>query len=929
MLSFFINSKYTKKSIYLLYFFILSPFFLNGQEFEWVYSTKGVVNQNDYIPSAMINRIIINSNNDVYITGSCSGYVNFGDGFFNSLLVNIGGSFVAKLNENKEVIWIKFLRHTYYSINDIILDENDNIIVCGSANPHTGKLYFDSNPPNPNFPLILSPTHENLDTSNQFKIYGFVYRLDSNGNYINSRIFEDIVINDLEKDLNNNILIAGNSLTYTNNPIKPYFNKWGHLCKMKTSFDSIWEKVFNNQNSNSRNALVKVSCDSQNNIYCSGTYFNNFLFNGTILQQEQSLIQQEVNSNFICKLSANGIEDWITGIQYNSSIQNPTYNSLAASEVKIDSADNLYFYINYESNMSIQFNNTIIENFPLNFGYETALFKLDNNGNYIWHKPIYGSGNQKIDDFKINNLDELIVPVKSEINSEFYYSDQNIQINNNNLNVSLLKIKLDGELIDYKGILESQEIDFFLNYNYVINTDNNSNIYIGGYFSKPVDFDPNVVNQHILIPDFFENGDTGVFYPEKVGYVLKLKNCESLPFFGDTYEFCSGTFPNPTIGDIKESGPNVKFYASMSDITPLAGSFQLSHGQTIYYENNVSSCSNIGRFPLQIIILPKSNPPIVSAVQPCFYQELQLADIDVQGQNLLFYLNPSGGESVSENLYLNPNSTYYVTQNYNNCESNRIPFSVYQMTLLTDSHTATFCDEDKNDVEIVNLTDYLEYYTGSTANGFSGIYFNSQDDAMNNQNPISNYETFQATNQTVFIRVFSNNSGCFEIVELNLSLVYPTEITEIKVEDLVENNTVTILPYDENFSYSLDGINYQSSNVFNNVSSGEYYAYLKDDTADCSSISNPFYVLTYPKFFTPNGDGINDFWRIKMSQFQYAIDVEIYDRYGKFITNFDKNSGGWDGRDDEKALPATDYWFKIIRITDKKIIYRGHFSLKR
>lgn len=916
------------KVLYLI-FLVCIPLKFYGQDFEWVYSTKGIVNQNDYIPDARVLKIITNSNNDVYIVGSSFGYVDFGDGLFNPLFVSNGGNFVAKLNEDKEVIWIKFLKLSYYYITDIILDENENIIVCGAAEPRQGKLYFDSNPPNPNFPLILTPTYENLDTSNQFKKYGYIYKLDSNGNYINSRIFEDIVINDLEKDSNNNILVAANSITYTGNVLKPLINKWGYLYKMSTSFISIWEKVFNNQNSNSRNALVKVSCDSQNNIYCSGTYSNSFLFNGTTLLQEQSLIQQGVNSNFISKFSTNGIEDWITGIQYNSIVQNPTYNSLAASEVKIDSSDNLHFYINYESNLSIQFSNTIVENFPLNFGYETVLFKLDNNGNYIWHKSIYGTGNQKIDDFRINNLGELIVPIKSEINSEFFYSGQSSSIENNNSNVTLLKIKPDGELIDYKGILQTQETDLFLNYYYAINTDNNNNIYIGGSFSKPVDFDPNVANQHILTTDFFENGDTGDFYPEKRGYVLKLKNCESLPFFGDTYEICSGTVPNPTIGDIKDSGPNIKFYTSMTSTTPLSSDFPLIHGQTLYYENTVASCSNIGRFPLQINILPKSNPPIVSALQPCFYQELQLADVDVQGQNVLFYLNSSGGESVNDNLYLNPNITYYVTQNYNNCESNRVPFSVYQMTLLTDTYTATICDQDKNNTEMVNLTDYIQYFTGSTSNGFSVIYFNSHEDALNNQNAISNVETFTTSNQTVFIRLFSTNNSCFEIVQLNLSLVYPTEITEIKVDDLVENNTVTIFPYDGNFVYSLDGITFQTSNVFSNVSSGEYYAYIKDVTANCITISDKFYVLSYPKFFTPNGDGINDFWRIRMSQFQYSIDVEIYDRYGKFITNFDKNNGGWDGKHKGKELPATDYWFKIIKTTDKETIYFGHFSLIR
>lgn len=912
MLSFFINSKYPKKSIYLLYFFLLCPFFLIGQEFQWLYSTKGIDLGQGLLPRAIVRQIATNSNNDIYIAGWLDNSVDFGDGQ-DGFIRNSSSSttsFVAKLNENKEVIWIKNLRFGYYIMNTIIMDENENIVISGHAGANDNgnpSFYFNSNPPNPNFPNILNPTHQNLDP---ISIYGFIYRLDSNGNYIDAKLFKDTLINNIIKDQNNDIIAVGCTVEYDTVIPSEYDQKWGYITKLDNSFNTIWEKTISNQLSTSNNGLGYIALDSQNNIYCTGNYTDSLAYGITLLENNE-------NNHFVCKMSSNGNENWIVD-----------FRKFSVSKIRIDSSDGIYFLANYASPFSVQFNNQLVENLPVVMNNELVLFKMNTSGNLVWNIPIYGNGEQEVSDFTFNSLGELIIPVKSGKNTQFNFSEQNpVNIETNSYISVILKVKPDGELVDFKRIYENTAQNNIFTHAILINNDDS--ILISGFFNKSTDFDPHASNEYIINPDLFASVIPEVFFNDQIGFLLKLKNCESLPFFGDTYEFCSGTFPNPTIGDIKESGPNVKFYALMSATIPLASNFPLTHGQTIYYENNVSSCSNIGRFPLQIIILPKSNPPIVSAVQPCFYQELQLADIDVQGQNLLFYLNASGGESVSDNIYLNPSSTYYVTQNYNNCESNRVPFSVYQMTLLTDSHTATFCDEDKNDVEIVNLTDYLEYYTGSTANGFSGIYFNSQDDAMNNQNPIPNVETFTASNQTIFIRLFSTNNGCFEIVKLNLSLVYPTEITEVKVEDLVENNTVTILPYEENFSYSLDGINYQSSNVFNNVSSGEYYAYLKDDTANCSSISNPFYVLTYPKFFTPNGDGINDFWRIKMSQFQYAIDVEIYDRYGKFITNFDKNSGGWDGKHKGKELPATDYWFKIIRTTDKKIIYLGHFSLKR
>jgi gliding motility-associated-like protein len=44
-------------------------------------------------------------------------------------------------------------------------------------------------------------------------------------------------------------------------------------------------------------------------------------------------------------------------------------------------------------------------------------------------------------------------------------------------------------------------------------------------------------------------------------------------------------------------------------------------------------------------------------------------------------------------------------------------------------------------------------------------------------------------------------------------------------------------------------------------------------------------VLGAPKYFTPNGDGYNDYWNVKGEyQFQCQFIIFIYDRYGKLIT---------------------------------------------
>ncbi|MBC8645158.1 T9SS type B sorting domain-containing protein [Flavobacterium lindanitolerans] len=127
------------------------------------------------------------------------------------------------------------------------------------------------------------------------------------------------------------------------------------------------------------------------------------------------------------------------------------------------------------------------------------------------------------------------------------------------------------------------------------------------------------------------------------------------------------------------------------------------------------------------------------------------------------------------------------------------------------------------------------------------------------------------------------------------------------------------------YQYSLDGITFQDSPTFTNLAPGRYNVIIKE--ADCGTITHEFYIMDYPKFFTPNNDGTNDYWRIPYLQYQPNATVAIFDRYGKLIYFFKGGQPGWDGKLNGHDLPANDYWFKIILQDNREI--RGHFSLLR
>lgn len=95
-------------------------------------------------------------------------------------------------------------------------------------------------------------------------------------------------------------------------------------------------------------------------------------------------------------------------------------------------------------------------------------------------------------------------------------------------------------------------------------------------------------------------------------------------------------------------------------------------------------------------------------------------------------------------------------------------------------------------------------------------------------------------------------------------------------------------------------------------------------------INLEFIPIRIPKFFTPDGNGINEGWRpLNIEQYQTAI-IKIFDRYGRLIETLGP-SDKWYGVYDGNNMPSGDYWYLITfreeAHSEDPLI--GHFSLYR
>jgi len=193
----------------------------------------------------------------------------------------------------------------------------------------------------------------------------------------------------------------------------------------------------------------------------------------------------------------------------------------------------------------------------------------------------------------------------------------------------------------------------------------------------------------------------------------------------------------------------------------------------------------------------------------------------------------------------------------------------------------------------------------------------------------SNTNTSTITDSGQYTVTVTNSIGCQKTKEYIVKPSGIATITDVKVNNFAGTENMATIYYigNGNFEFSLDGNIYQDSPIFNGLGAGVYWATARDKNGCGISASYKFYILDYPRFFTPNNDGYNDTWKIKNLNFLPKSTITIFDRYGKLLKQLSTISNGWDGTIDGKQLPADDYWFAINFDNEKTI--KGHFSLKR
>jgi gliding motility-associated-like protein len=92
-----------------------------------------------------------------------------------------------------------------------------------------------------------------------------------------------------------------------------------------------------------------------------------------------------------------------------------------------------------------------------------------------------------------------------------------------------------------------------------------------------------------------------------------------------------------------------------------------------------------------------------------------------------------------------------------------------------------------------------------------------------------------------------------------------------------------------------------------------------------------FRGLFIPNSFTPNGDGLNDQFRIKAYDNYKILKFVIYNRWGSIVYNSNNTTDGWDGtyKGYPQPMGAYIYYIEMQNSNGEKIVKKGTVQLLR
>lgn len=400
---------------------------------------------------------------------------------------------------------------------------------------------------------------------------------------------------------------------------------------------------------------------------------------------------------------------------------------------------------------------------------------------------------------------------------------------------------------------------------------------------------------------------------------------------GITDTICAGdTIQITASGATSYSWSSSQTLSNASISSPLA----FPKATTTYTVTGVNQvgCSDTATALITVNPIPTIN--LTNQIDTCKNALVELGANQPVLSGATYLWTPSKG--LSNSFGSNPTLTAteqakYILQvtDSNNCSTmDSVTVTIFEV--ITDSKDTSFCTDQPVQLSVSVVSGLLPVsYTWTPTTGLSdstianpvvsignsGTYKIITTDSKNCSDTISIKLDINQKTSADFEEVYTPTCDGVFIAFNNKSQDYTNLVWDLGEFISNEEGPTLKLPFNTQETVSLT-----------TTSSG---GCLETISKTISAKSFEFYFdLEAPNVFTPNGDGINEWFELKNMQYlSSCADVHIYNRWGELIFISTDTNHSWDGRTFAGEEVPAGHYFYVINVKDQ--IFKGSVTLLR
>ncbi len=424
----------------------------------------------------------------------------------------------------------------------------------------------------------------------------------------------------------------------------------------------------------------------------------------------------------------------------------------------------------------------------------------------------------------------------------------------------------------------------------------------------------------------------------------------------------------PLVSDLQVDGPNIVWYNASTGGTPYAPTDPLLDGQSYYATaTDTTGCESSIRLEVEVSLDDTSTPTTANSQQDfCQVDGPTVADLQATGPNIVWYDLPTGGTPYDPTDPLVDGNSYYATAtDASGCESSmrlQVDVSVFEkvtptITSLSNSEVClqtivTYTTDEGFSNYLWNVSGGIAVDGGGASDSFISVEWTEIEETFVSVSydagtvcGISETTTFTeevmvcadiVMNKTVDnIEPMVGDQITFTVEVTNNG---PNDFTDIEISEIIQSgfdyisHTVNLGDYDPvSGVWMIDLLPANETATLQIIvevlGTGSYMnmATIVSVTPNDSDDSNnemevgvlPACLFVYNEF-SPNSDGINDFFTISCIESFPNNEIKIFNRYGSLVYKQQGYKNEWNGhanvstsQNNGETLPTGTYFYVL------------------